>query len=571
MLVLFTDLRRIAYLHAMCFFSVAIAASEAVDRTAKHSHERQQLLQELHTVQTELLSAQTEIRRLKEEVSSLTDKLKQAHSEKMQADKKASEMYAATSKTEAALEDVRQQYDRLCIELERGKRNVHEYVFRLNDYERKEEQYKQIKGEYDKVCQELHHYKQERKDNADDSQYDLQRTQQHLDIKASELVTIRSKLENLEKDRQRLVQENVYLINNLEEAKKEKDHLRAQLEEEGRHKVEVQLAELKKDLAQSVTEWDDFEKEKTVKDGLIKQLQVDYTREKEKSHMLQRQCSVFEEKCKVLSQELSVYRSIDVYHSTLNAELKAYKEKSSLDRTTGSVYMSTSLPYGRSHTFTNTQAQSRAPVQVHATFSSVPLGRSRTPGGSAYKAARPSASSPGLASSRGGLGYVDDVEVSSPLPPNARRLSLEEMDGDGEEVGGSEQDEQLGRSVSVDAKQKEGGGRYGNRVSRGRGNRESSAHAGEIAEEQKQADARQERLKRKAEREQKLRESVLQQERGKLNMSMDSEGGRSGTSVFSYSPPKRTSTPPAYSKGGSVRDMSQMKKDLEKARRLISM
>ncbi|RYH28528.1 hypothetical protein EON65_11860 [archaeon] len=528
-------------------------------------------------MQTELLSAQTENRRLKDEVALLTDKLKQAHSEKMQADKKASEMFAASSKTEAALEDVRQQYDKMCIELERGKRSVHEYVFRLNDYERKEEHYKRIKGEYDKVCQELQHYKQERKDNADDSEYDLQRVQQQLDIKATELVGIRSKLDNVEKDRQRLVQENVYLISSLEEVKKEKDQLRVQLEEEGRHKVEVQLAELKKDLAQSVTEWDDFEKEKMVKDGLIKQLQVDYTRERERSHMLQRQCSVFEEKCKVLTQELSVYRSIDVYHSTLNAELKAYKEKSGLEKSASSAYMSTSLPYTRSYTFTNTHAQSRAPIQVHALFNSQPIGRPKTPAGSGYKTTskeRPLVPSPGLGLSRSGVGYVEELDVSSPMPLNARRLSLEEMEGEGEDVSGSEQDAQIRRSVGGDGKQREmstGGGRYGDAASGGLGKGESSAYSREVAGEQKQAEARQERLKRKADREQRLRESVLQQERGKFNVSLDSEGGRSISSVFSYSPPKRTTTPPAYSKGGSVRDMSQMKKDLEKARRLISM
>lgn len=66
----------------------------------KQAHERQHILHELHIAETTIHSAQLENKRLKDEIVALKDRVKQFHSDKLAAEKRATESFAINSRTE---------------------------------------------------------------------------------------------------------------------------------------------------------------------------------------------------------------------------------------------------------------------------------------------------------------------------------------------------------------------------------------------------------------------------------------------------------------------------------------
>jgi septal ring factor EnvC (AmiA/AmiB activator) len=80
--------------------SVALSASEAVERSLISSHERHNILHDLNRTQTELESCKAELSRQKEEINQLRDKIKSFNMSKLASDRKVAETMTANSRLE---------------------------------------------------------------------------------------------------------------------------------------------------------------------------------------------------------------------------------------------------------------------------------------------------------------------------------------------------------------------------------------------------------------------------------------------------------------------------------------
>ncbi len=114
----------------------------------------------------------------------------------------------------------------------------------------------------------------------------------------------------------------------------ERDRLKRNLVDNENQQAEQHLFELKRDLEQTVHEFNDLEKEKTVKDKIIQQITAECSKEREKVTLLKLQMSTLEDRLRVANQELSVYRGIDVYHSSMQVQLQSYRKDRSFNDST---------------------------------------------------------------------------------------------------------------------------------------------------------------------------------------------------------------------------------------------
>lgn len=77
-----------------------MSASEVAERNLKASHERQQLLHELHQLENTLSMKNSEIQRLTKENTQLSEKLNDLHKQKILTDQRATELFATNTKLE---------------------------------------------------------------------------------------------------------------------------------------------------------------------------------------------------------------------------------------------------------------------------------------------------------------------------------------------------------------------------------------------------------------------------------------------------------------------------------------
>lgn len=229
---------------------------------------------------------------------------------------------------------MRQQYDMLSIELDRAKRVIHENTFALNDMQRQSQELSRLRDEHEKLTKHMQSTRSSRVLEDQEAQQEGQRAAQQRDVYKAELDNLKAASRIRAADMDKLLQENHALSDQLQQAIEDKESYRVALQEEEAHRVDVQMATLKRDLAESVNEWNDLQAEKTVKDSVIQQLQADYAKEKERVGLLGKQVNLLEQQGKYAAQQLAIYRSIDIYHSSLNAELRSYREEKEVSRTT---------------------------------------------------------------------------------------------------------------------------------------------------------------------------------------------------------------------------------------------
>jgi hypothetical protein len=110
--------------------------------------------------------------------------------------------------------------------------------------------------------------------------------------------------------------------------KHEKEVHRRDLSANDANRTELQIKELRKDLEKTVVEWQKSEHDKSDKVEALRQCQDELIKEKEKSSLLKTQVLLLEDRIRVMSQELAAFRSLDIYHTTMQSELKSYRSKS---------------------------------------------------------------------------------------------------------------------------------------------------------------------------------------------------------------------------------------------------
>lgn len=129
--------RDAAHSTAMESQSVAMSASEAVERSEQSIHEKHLILRDLKAVENELSRVTAQNARINEEYQLEKIKCKKYHVEKLAAERKASELLAGKARAEAVLDELKQGHDTELLELDRCRRNNKEYLLINNDLKRR--------------------------------------------------------------------------------------------------------------------------------------------------------------------------------------------------------------------------------------------------------------------------------------------------------------------------------------------------------------------------------------------------------------------------------------------------
>jgi hypothetical protein len=309
-------------------------ASEAVERNMKQSHENHSLMITIHRHENEMKNYQSEIHLLNLEIQSLREKMKEFHNLQLIAERKSTELLSSNNKLQGYYDDIKQQYEINNLELEKLK-SLHNdknnqllhYQQLLSSQELKTKDYDSVSAKYNQLQLLL-----QQKESA--FQKEVEVLKQHRELSSSELMNVQQTLFIKEKTIEELNKQFTELRKTHEEMISQKELIQQELISMENRKNNEKLHELKNELSSTLLEFQEIEKEKQLKQNIILTLTTNLEKEKEKNVLMSMQLNLLEEKIKVLSTELSVFRGLDVYHTSMQQELDYYKQ-SNLMKSTG--------------------------------------------------------------------------------------------------------------------------------------------------------------------------------------------------------------------------------------------
>lgn len=306
-----------------------LASAEAAERCAKLTQERHVMSQQLAAANQSLYTLTKDHQRLLDDAQQLREKVKTLHSAKLVADKKSTETIAITARLEASLEEYKQQYDTLGLEKESIERAKHDVEYELENERARLSGLENLRVDTEDISKQLFALQQRYDHEKQIAQRTADMLRQELEVMRKELETMRKRQQSKQQALEQVQLELQASRNNAEDAANQRDRLRQELGEAQASRQAEAVASIQADLAQTMNDWQALETENSAKDTLIRQLQAEFAKEREKAVLLKMQVDLLEERNKVATQELAVYRGLDVYHSTMQAELSQQNAKSS--------------------------------------------------------------------------------------------------------------------------------------------------------------------------------------------------------------------------------------------------
>jgi hypothetical protein len=111
--------------------------------------------------------------------------------------------------------------------------------------------------------------------------------------------------------------------------KKQKDLFQMDLMKQQTSRTEHQLSELRKDISETTLNWEITEQTNQRFQEIAERYQEIVSREQEKVVLLETQNQLLEERMEMMKQELSIFRSLDIYEATVTSEMRRYHERKS--------------------------------------------------------------------------------------------------------------------------------------------------------------------------------------------------------------------------------------------------
>ena len=296
--------------------AVQLSYNEVLERSEKSTHEKQLILRDLKTVEIENENYRVGLARLQEELQEEKVRFKKMHVEKLAAERRCSELLASKSKSEAVLDGLKQGHDTELLELERLRRGQKEVTAQCAELRRK------LIDAEDREQVAMAKLQQTK-----DAQVDLLGREQSLKNEVALIKSLKgagdkelSTLNYTIRNQTSLLDQNQSEIRSLkamiEDFQLEREKYRKDVVLHEQSRTELQLSSLRSELEQTVTDWRTTETSSAAYSGEISALKLSVSKEVEKTRLLRTQIALLEDRLKVSLQELSVYRSLDVYHSS---------------------------------------------------------------------------------------------------------------------------------------------------------------------------------------------------------------------------------------------------------------
>jgi len=301
--------------------SVGASMSEAYGRVEALRHEKETFQRELRRVETELVSTKAEIHRIKEDLQGERQVSRERHLEKLQAERRAAELVASKSRVDTKADMLQQECGKLTGENALLKAKFREMESSMNTLRSKLDAANIEHLKRAELQDQLRRVNQEFNEEKANLLGELQTTSVQKETQKREMDAMNSTLQSL---RHSLDDANLVIDNLREECadvRRRSEATGREIATQDKRRAELQLEALREELEQTMHSWKDAEAVRQDKDELTGHLRSDLARERERANLLKSQVHLMEERLHTSLQELSVYRSIDVYQSGIKQEL----------------------------------------------------------------------------------------------------------------------------------------------------------------------------------------------------------------------------------------------------------
>ena len=232
---------------------------------------------------------------------------------------------------QTALEEMKQKFDAMSLDLDKSRRMVNEQSFTISDLRIKCSEVDGVKADCAALSAKLVRVKADAAEReksltlrVESLKHELAGLQRELDAARKNVSVHKSGFESSHMELSRLRAE-------LDAAITERDRLKRTLADNEAALAEQHLFELKREVEDTAREFNEYEQEKSAKDRVIQQITTECSKEREKVTLLKLQMATLEDKLRVAQQELSVFRGIDVYHSSMQAQLQTFRKDRSFN------------------------------------------------------------------------------------------------------------------------------------------------------------------------------------------------------------------------------------------------
>jgi hypothetical protein len=328
---------------------VVSSINDAHERNERTNHEMNNRLRDLKTAEAEVYSLTSERERMAEEMELMKSRVREMMLEKLSAERKMSEAIARNTRNEviilhiarsslppflfllqSTIDNWKLRAEKAELELGRKERAVQEQQVMITDLKAKraesDRQRLLLLEKNAGVAPSSPH--QSREDRREE-ELELIQLRQVKEILEKELGSLKKSLKAQRETNAEQLAEIKRLHEEVGVLKRQKDLFQMDLMKQQSSRTEYQLNELRKDISETTLNWEITEQHQQKFQGLAERYQELIRREQDKVVLLETQNRLLEERMATMSQELSIFRSLDIYEATVSTEMKRYHESKS--------------------------------------------------------------------------------------------------------------------------------------------------------------------------------------------------------------------------------------------------
>jgi chromosome segregation ATPase len=324
-------LKNSARMSALQTHSVQASASEIEDRLKRTSHERASYQRELKLVEENLSDLKIESTCLAENLAETKSNLKAEHIEKLAAERKSAELIAINARAESVIYQLRLSLEEKETNIERLTILNRDLSTSIETVKAKSIDVRSMQQENDELRSELDRVMKNASTREQELSGEVSRMKMSNETIALELTMAQERIAALSSS----LREN---SNTLESVRSDLLENRREIEQrnmqESSHrgsKAEEQIRLLRDDLNETMSSFHEAKLHKLKEQDDLMKVMRDLAREREKCGILQTQVHSLDTKLNAARDELAIFRSLDVYHTSMQSELSHYRTKGEND------------------------------------------------------------------------------------------------------------------------------------------------------------------------------------------------------------------------------------------------
>ena len=318
--------------------SFSASISEAYGYREKSSGDRNNAMNELACIKSEIVSLKSENKTLLVDLERERARVKAYNSDKLRIENESADLKMSNSKLEAMVGELKYQVRVLDNNLEKATSSLNDQREITNQYSSKLDELESSRSELKGKLQESHSNIDEMKFGGRDLLFEVKSLQKMREEYKKELQLSRETISSLR--------------SNIADKTREVENLRLDIEALRNEKLNVvensvtyqtglnesRLQDLKKEVNNTVAL---LRKDEQLNVDTLSSLQFALSKEKEKSGNLSNRVNELEQRMTYCVQELDMYKSLDIYRSSIESQLKSY-------RGDGTLNTAISSPFSRS-------------------------------------------------------------------------------------------------------------------------------------------------------------------------------------------------------------------------------